>query len=144
MHRAIGAITNEANFKNIQPPIWQRGQENGQQCWETANKRPFLRYGLHEQRANAGGTNLAKLAIRKETRNTLMDAQDLKNMPFKESKANLDFLDAYKSELKGKRKRIYVQLCRSLPERWLAREATFYTDAQRPVCLFVHQHERLD
>ena len=68
MHRAIGAITNEANFKNIQPPIWQRGQENGQQCWETANKRPFLRYGLHEQRANAGGTNLAKLAIRKETR----------------------------------------------------------------------------
>ena len=65
-------------------------------------------------------------------------------MPFKESKANLDFLDAYKSELKGKRKRIYVQLCRSLPERWLAREATFYNDAQRPICLFVQQHERLD
>ena len=76
---------------------------------------------------------------------TLMVVEDLKKkMSFKESKANLDFLNAYKSELKGKRKRIYVLLCRSLPERWLAREATFYTDAQRPICLFVQQHERLD
>ena len=65
-------------------------------------------------------------------------------MSFKESKANLDFLNAYKCGLKGKRKKIYVLLCRSLPERWRACEATFYTDTQRPICLFVQQHERLD
>ena len=55
--------TNETNFKTFSLAVWQRGQVNGEKCRETANKRPFLRYGRNEHGANADGTNLAKLAI---------------------------------------------------------------------------------
>ena len=53
--------TNEADFKTFSLAIWQRGQVNGEQCRETANKRPFLRYDRNEHGANAEGTNLAKM-----------------------------------------------------------------------------------
>ena len=57
--------TDETTFKTF------RGQVNGEQCRETANKRPFLRYDRNEHGANAEGTNLAKLAIETKKRDNL-------------------------------------------------------------------------